>query len=70
MYREQLLEKALQTLVAPGGKSDDGKDPTRRARTEDVLTYVQTIMENSLSESASAKYVNSPSEFLFLKLYV
>ncbi|GLV35496.1 Sterol regulatory element binding protein [Carabus blaptoides fortunei] len=47
VYREHLLERALQTLVAPGGKTDVCEDdPVRRTQTSDVLTYVQLLMEN------------------------
>ncbi|PSN41839.1 hypothetical protein C0J52_16229 [Blattella germanica] len=49
-YREHLLERALQTLVAPGGRleaCDD--DPLRRTQTADVLTYVQLLIENAIA---------------------
>lgn len=47
VYREHLLERALQTLVAPGGKTDVCEDdPLRKNQTSDVLTYVQLLMEN------------------------
>ncbi|XP_069702898.1 sterol regulatory element-binding protein 1 [Periplaneta americana] len=49
-YREHLLERALQTLVAPGGKLDIyDEDPLRRTQTSDVLTYVQLLMENAIA---------------------
>lgn len=51
MYREHLLERALQTLVAPGGKTDVcEEDPLRKNQTSDVLTYVQLLMENVTSD--------------------
>jgi sterol regulatory element-binding transcription factor 1 len=50
VYREHLLERALQTLVAPGGKIDAyDEEPLRRTQTSDVLTYVQLLMENALA---------------------
>ncbi|KAK6626223.1 hypothetical protein RUM43_006530 [Polyplax serrata] len=54
-YREQLLEKALQILVAPGGKLDGDVDPMKRAQTEDALTYVNLIIKNSQSDDANVK---------------
>jgi len=50
VYREHLLERALQTLVAPGGKLDAyDEEPLRRTQTSDVLTYVQLLMENAFA---------------------
>jgi sterol regulatory element-binding transcription factor 1 len=49
-YREHLLDRALQTLVAPGGRLDVyGEEPLRRAQTSDVLTYVQLLMESAVA---------------------
>jgi sterol regulatory element-binding transcription factor 1 len=50
VYREHLLERALQTLVAPGGRLDAyDEEPLRRTQTSDVLTYVQLLMENAIA---------------------
>jgi hypothetical protein len=50
VYREHLLERALQTLLAPGGKLDAyDEEPLRRTQTSDVLTYVQLLMENAVA---------------------
>lgn len=49
VYREHLLERALQTVVAPGGRLEScDEEPLRRTQTADVLTYVQLLMENSV----------------------
>ncbi|KAG8226034.1 hypothetical protein J437_LFUL004155 [Ladona fulva] len=55
MYREHLLGKALQTLVAPGGRITDACDdePVRRTQTADVLTYTRLLMENALASESS-----------------
>ncbi|XP_075234704.1 sterol regulatory element binding protein isoform X2 [Lycorma delicatula] len=49
IYREHLLEKALQTLVAPGAQLDSTNDdePVRRTQTPDVITYIQLLMDNA-----------------------
>ena len=50
VYREHLLERALQTLLAPGGRLDAyDEEPLRRTQTSDVLTYVQLLMENAVA---------------------
>lgn len=50
VYREHLLERALQTLVAPGGRLEAcDEEPLRRTQTADVLTYVQLLMENAIA---------------------
>ena len=50
VYREHLLERALQTLLAPGGRIDAyDEEPLRRTQTSDVLTYVQLLMENAVA---------------------
>ncbi|XP_039295426.1 sterol regulatory element-binding protein 1 [Nilaparvata lugens] len=51
VYREHLLEKALQTLVAPGAQLTTANDdePVRRTQTPDVLTYVQLLIDNATS---------------------
>jgi hypothetical protein len=50
VYREHLLERALQTLLAPGGRLDAyDEEPLRRTQTSDVLTYVQMLMENAVA---------------------
>ncbi|KAE8750282.1 Sterol regultory element-binding protein [Frankliniella occidentalis] len=57
-YREHLLERALHTLVLPGGRLDAGgtptsscdgatEEPARRAQTPDALTFIQLLLENS-----------------------
>lgn len=58
-YREHLLERALHTLVLPGGRLDAGgtptnsstaeepEEPARRAQTPDALTFIQMLLENS-----------------------
>lgn len=43
MYREHLIEKALQTLVAPGSRSDEDD---KKTKTSDVLNYVRLLFEN------------------------
>ncbi|KAF2879791.1 hypothetical protein ILUMI_26383 [Ignelater luminosus] len=43
VYREHLIEKALQTLVAPGSRSDE---EDKKTKTSDVLNYVQLLFEN------------------------
>jgi sterol regulatory element-binding transcription factor 1 len=49
-YREHLLDRALQTLVAPGGRLDAyDVEPLRRTQTSDVLTYVQLLMESAVA---------------------
>lgn len=70
MYREHLLEKALHTLVAPGGKTDvcDG-DQVKKNQTSDVLTYVQLLMENVTSDIPTlfnTVTTNSKSNYLSL----
>ncbi|KAK4887264.1 hypothetical protein RN001_003535 [Aquatica leii] len=42
VYREQLIEKALQTLVAPGCRNEED----RKTQTSDVLNYVSMLLEN------------------------
>lgn len=37
------MEKALQTLVAPGSRNDE---EDRKTQTSDVLTYVQLLLDN------------------------
>ncbi|XP_071445598.1 sterol regulatory element-binding protein 1 [Hetaerina americana] len=56
MYREHLQERALQTLVAPGGRITDACDdePMRRTQTADVLTYTRLLMENALASESSS----------------
>ncbi|XP_046393991.1 sterol regulatory element-binding protein 1 [Ischnura elegans] len=56
MYREHLQERALQTLVAPGGRITDACDdePMRRTQTADVLTYTRLLMENALASDSSS----------------
>lgn len=50
VYREHVLERALQTLLAPGGRLDAyDEEPLRRTQTSDVLTYVQLLMENAVA---------------------
>jgi hypothetical protein len=61
VYREQLLERAIHTLAAPGGKLDNEDDPLKRAQTVDVLTYVQLLMESatvSADSSTKLKHTN------------
>uniref|UniRef100_A0A1Y1MFB5 BHLH domain-containing protein n=1 Tax=Photinus pyralis TaxID=7054 RepID=A0A1Y1MFB5_PHOPY len=43
VYREQLIEKGLQTLVAPGCRNE-GSD--RKTQTSDVLNYVSMLLES------------------------
>ncbi|KAK5643835.1 hypothetical protein RI129_007680 [Pyrocoelia pectoralis] len=43
VYREQLIEKALQTLVAPGCRNERSD---RKTQTSDVLNYVSMLLEN------------------------
>jgi hypothetical protein len=55
VYREHLLERALHTLVAPGGRLDAyDEEPLRRTQTSDVLTYVQLLMENAVAAGNQA----------------
>jgi sterol regulatory element-binding transcription factor 1 len=50
VYREHLLDRALQTLLAPGGRLDAyDEEPLRRTQTSDVLTYVHLLMENAVA---------------------
>lgn len=51
-----MLERALHTLVLPGGRLDAGgtptmssttEEPARRAQTPDALTFIQMLLENS-----------------------
>ncbi|KAF5285048.1 hypothetical protein FQR65_LT02361 [Abscondita terminalis] len=42
VYREQLIEKALQTLLAPGCRNEEDK----KTQTSDVLNYVSMLLEN------------------------
>lgn len=50
-----MLERALHTLVLPGGRLDAGgtpssseeEEPARRAQTPDALTFIQLLLENS-----------------------
>lgn len=62
MYREQLLERSLQTLLAPGGKLENDEDPMKRTQTEDVLTYVKLLMDNCLSSDNNCKHINAQCE--------
>lgn len=50
-YRQHLLEKAFQTLVAPGNKNDD--DETKKTHTSDILNYVKLLSENVRSDASS-----------------
>ncbi|PNF43046.1 hypothetical protein B7P43_G05564 [Cryptotermes secundus] len=60
VYREHLLDQALQTLLAPGGRLDAcDEDPLRRTQTSDVLTYVQLLMENA--DAAGSQGDETPS---------
>jgi sterol regulatory element-binding transcription factor 1 len=55
VYREHLLERALQTLVAPGCRFDAyDEEPLRRTQTSDVLTYVQLLMENAVATGSQS----------------
>ncbi|RZF43711.1 hypothetical protein LSTR_LSTR004224 [Laodelphax striatellus] len=59
VYREHLLEKALQTLVAPGAQltSANEDEPVRRTQTPDVLTYVQLLIDNAtIADSRNIAY--------------
>ncbi|GLG96286.1 uncharacterized protein GBIM_03088 [Gryllus bimaculatus] len=59
-YREHLLERALQTLVAPGGRLEHcDEEPLRRTQTADVLTYVQLLMENSVNTGTQIEKTTS-----------
>jgi sterol regulatory element-binding transcription factor 1 len=51
VYWEHLLDRALQTLLAPGGRLDaNDEEPLRRTQTtSDVLTYVHLLMENAVA---------------------
>ncbi|CAH0385967.1 unnamed protein product [Bemisia tabaci] len=53
VYREHLILRALQTLVAPGGQVDstNGDEPVRRTQTPDVLLYIQLLTEKSGTHS-------------------
>lgn len=42
-----MLERAIQTLLAPGGKFESDDREEKRAQTGDVLTYVQLVLDNS-----------------------
>lgn len=62
-YREHLLARSLQTLIAPGTPNAED-EPLRKTQTADVLTYVQLLMENSIatgpkSEQSSTFNVSS-----------
>ncbi|XP_066999695.2 sterol regulatory element-binding protein 1 [Anabrus simplex] len=60
VYREHLLERALQTLVAPGGRSEAcDEEPLRRTQTADVLTYVQLLMENAIAMGTTTSFSSS-----------
>lgn len=50
VYREHLIEKALQTLVAPGSRSDE---EDKKTKTSDVLNYVQSLFENVNADIAA-----------------
>jgi sterol regulatory element-binding transcription factor 1 len=53
-YREHLLDRALQTLVAPGGWLNAyDEEPLRRTQTSDVLTYVQLLMESAVATGST-----------------
>lgn len=51
-YREHLLEKALQTLVAPGCKLED-ENSAKKTHTSDVLNYVQLLYETVTNDVTS-----------------
>lgn len=54
-YREHILEKALFTLVAPGGlmesPGDAECDSQRCSQVSDVLTHVNMLLENAATRS-------------------
>lgn len=68
MYREHLILRALQTLVAPGGQVDstNGDEPVRRTQTPDVLLYIQLLTEKSGTHSLMCPPKQGPGKFLYL----
>ncbi|KAK9701536.1 Helix-loop-helix DNA-binding domain [Popillia japonica] len=51
-YREHLLEKALQTIVAPGSKILED-DAVKKAHTADTLTYIKLLFDNVAKDVSS-----------------
>lgn len=51
-YRQYMLEKAMETLVAPGNKNDDD-DSSKKTHTTDILNYVKLLFENVTSDASS-----------------
>ncbi|XP_022906755.2 sterol regulatory element-binding protein 1 [Onthophagus taurus] len=51
-YREYLIGKALQTLVAPGSKIKED-DSMKKTHTSDVLNYIQLLFDNVAKDVSS-----------------
>ena len=53
MYRKQLLEKAMNTLLAPGTHRVSSEEEIRRTQTADTLTYVHLLVESGNEDEIS-----------------
>jgi hypothetical protein len=53
MYRKQLLEKAMNTLLAPGTHRVSNEEEIRRTQTADTLTYVHLLVESGNEDEIS-----------------
>jgi sterol regulatory element-binding transcription factor 1 len=53
MYRKQLLEKAMNTLLAPGTHRVASNEEVRRTQTADALTYVHLLVESGNDDEIS-----------------
>ncbi|CAB3377525.1 Hypothetical predicted protein [Cloeon dipterum] len=53
MYRKQLLEKAMNTLLAPGTHRVANEEEIRRTQTSDTLTYVHLLVESGNEDEIS-----------------